>query len=160
MGGNPIGYVDPTGLVQWDGLYNYTSGGVSKSGAGVGSIGFTFVLKSRCVNGKRATVTVAALAVGGGVGLSVFGPVSIGASSVSFEDNLSTLNPNVFDGNFSFGNIGTIIASLTEFVMGGAIGDGSGLNLSTSILDISSGKGKSRVIRRRIDDCACDATKK
>jgi len=160
VNGNPIGNVDPTGLVHWDGVYNYTSGGISKFGAGVAPTGFTFVLKSKCVGGKRATVVVDALAGGSGVGLSVFGPVSIGASTVSFEDNLSTLNPDVFNGDFAVGNIGTIFASITEFAMGGAIGDGSGWNISSNILDISSAKGKSHLRKpARIEDCGCDATK-
>jgi hypothetical protein len=147
-------------LVQWDGGYNYTSGGVSNFGAGVASIGFTFVLKSKCVDGKRATVVVDALAGGLGAGISIFGPVSIGASTVSFEDNLSTLNPSVFNGTFSVLNMGTIFASATEFAMGGAIGDGSGLNVSSSVLDIFGARGKSHLRRpARIENCGCDATK-
>jgi uncharacterized protein RhaS with RHS repeats len=62
VGGNPIGSVDSTGLVRWRGLYNYTAGGPSKFGVGVSAVGYTFVLRSACVGGKRATVVVNALA--------------------------------------------------------------------------------------------------
>jgi hypothetical protein len=51
--------IDPMGLIHWDGGYNYTSGGPAKFGAGVAATGFTFVLKSKCVDGKKAIVRVA-----------------------------------------------------------------------------------------------------
>jgi RHS repeat-associated protein len=153
---NPVGVIDPRGLVHWDGAYNYTSGGPAKSGAGAAAIGFTFVLKSKCVDGKRAIARVDALAGGIGTGLSLFGPLAIGASPVSFEDNLSTLNPSIFEGDFSYFNAGTIFGSVTTFALGGAIGDGSGLNISTSIFDISGGRGKSHLTWTRLQNCGCD----
>jgi len=156
---DPIALVDPSGLVHWDGAYNYTSGGLAHFGAGVAATGFTFVLKSECVGGKKAIARVDALAGGAGTGLSLFGPLSIGASTVSFEDNLSSLNPNIFEGDFSYSNAGTIFGSITGFALGGAIGDGSGLNISTSIIDISGGRGKSHLTWARFQDCGCDTNK-
>jgi hypothetical protein len=156
VGGNPLSNVDPLGLVHWDGAYNYTSGGLAHVGAGVAVTGFTFVLKSKCVDGKKAIVRVDALAGGVGTGVSLFGPLSIGASSVSFEDNLSSLNPNIFEGDFSYSNAGTLFGSITSFALGGAIGDGSGLNISTSVIDISGGRGKSHLTSARFQACGCD----
>jgi RHS repeat-associated protein len=156
---NPIALVDPRGLVHWDGAYNYTSGGPAKFGSGVAATGFTFVLKSKCVDGKKAIARVDALAGGLGTGVSFFGPLSIGASTVSFEDNLSSLNPNIFEGDFSYTNAGTNFGSVTSFALGGAIGDGSGLNASTSIIDISGGRGKSHLTWVRFQDCDCDTNR-
>jgi hypothetical protein len=62
--------------------------------------------------------------------------------------------------DFAVSNMGTIFGSLTSFVMGGAIGGGGGLNISTSIIDISGARGKSHLTWSRIEDCGCDATNK
>jgi RHS repeat-associated protein len=152
---DPIALVDPSGLVRWKGAYNYTSGGLAHLGVRVASTGFTFVLKSDCTDGKMAIVRVDALAGGAGTGLSLFGPYTIGASTVTFQDNLSSLNPNIFEGAFSYSNFGTVFASATAFTLGGALGDGGGLNASTSILDISEGKGSSRLTWARFQNCGC-----
>jgi RHS repeat-associated protein len=157
-GQNPITSADASDLVKWTGLYNFTSGGMSKSRGSASGIGFTLVLKSACVEGKQDTVVVNALAGSAGLGMSIFGPITIGASGVTFNDNLSTLNPYVFDGSFSFSNFGTFVASFTTFTMGGALGDGSGLNASTSAFDVSGGKGTSRVTKVRTASCACDVS--
>jgi RHS repeat-associated protein len=157
VSGNPISAADPSGLVHWDGGYNITSAGPSNFGVGFAATGFTFILRSKCVDGKRATVVVDSLAGGAGAGISVYGPISIGSSTVTFEDNLSALNPNVFNGDFSVLNMGTIVASFTDFRMGGAIGDGSGWNFSSSVLDFFGARGKSHLRRpARIENCSCD----
>lgn len=159
-GGNPVSSVDSKGLVIWNGGYIHTSGGISNFGGGVASAGYTFVLKSDCVNGKRTIVVVDALATTAGIGISFLGPVSLGASTVTFNDNLSTLDPNIFNGDFSTFNVGTLLASATGFVMGGAVGDGGGWNVSTSAFDISGGNGKSHLRRPpRIENCGCDSNK-
>jgi RHS repeat-associated protein len=156
VGGNPIGSVDSMGLVLWRGLYNYTAGGVSKFGGGVSAVGYTFVLKSDCVGGKRATVVVNALADSVGFGGSIFGPIALGASGVTFDDHLTTLNPDVFNGSFTTTNFGTFFASFTVFSMGNTVGNGSGFNVSTSGLDVSGARGTSHLTKPpRIESCDC-----
>ncbi|MGY4516269.1 RHS repeat-associated core domain-containing protein [Lysobacter sp. HA18] len=156
-GANPLLRVDPTGWVHWSGVYNVTSGGFSKSGVGPSVAGFDFVLKSDCVDGKRAQVTVHTLAVGFGLGASVFGPVSIGASTVSFEDHLSQIHPEVFNGEFSFRNLGTVFYSAyAPITLGGAQGDASGWSASTSMIDASSGSGQSYLMSKKFEMCQCN----
>ena len=142
--------------VFWEGAYAYNAGGPAKFGVGVGGVGYTFVLWSDCdSNGKRVAVAVDASAGVFGVGVSSTGPIAMGASTVKFDDTLSTANPDVFNGDFSVGNLGGLVYSITPIIMGGAIGNGTGLNVSTSYIDFSFARGKSKVRGSHSEDCIC-----
>lgn len=92
VGGNPISYVDPLGLVKWNGTL--FSLGVT---APFGAVYDAATLYSECVNGKRLSITVSAVGPAAGVGVRVSATVS----DISFEDNQTTLDPNGFNGAFT-----------------------------------------------------------
>jgi RHS repeat-associated protein len=92
---NPLRNIDPTGLVDWEGTQ-------VSVGAAIG-VGATFTrlnLSSKCVNGKKATATIWAVGPSIGIGAGATSPVT-GSTNVAFEDNLSTPDPNVFNGIYS-----------------------------------------------------------
>jgi len=89
---NPINSSDPQGLIKWNGSLVQVSV-IEKTGASFSR----FKLKSDCVDGKQAEITV--WAVGPSVGLGV--KVSATRSSISFEDYDDQLNPNNFNGQFA-----------------------------------------------------------
>jgi hypothetical protein len=94
VGGNPVRHTDPMGLVTWTG--SQTGGEFFTAGF------FYFNLKSECINNKRAWAKV--LGIGPGLGFGV--EISGASESVTFEDGLSTPDPNVFDGRFLYAGAG------------------------------------------------------
>jgi RHS repeat-associated protein len=95
VSGSPLAYVDPRGLVQWDGT-------VEGAGAAAvfGATLYRFKLKTKCVNGKQGKATV--IAVGPTIGVQISGslPISGTVSDITFHDTLSDVNPAVFNGWF------------------------------------------------------------
>jgi hypothetical protein len=97
VAGNPLSYVDPSGLIRWKGeMYAAVASAVLGGGQ------FLFDLKSECVNGKYAYVHVYASAVVTGLGAKVTG----GGSSITFNDSNSEIDPYVFEGTFRFFSAG------------------------------------------------------
>lgn len=112
---NPLGNIDPYGLVKWTGsVYAWGFGHTFLAG-GL----FTFTLGSECVNGKKYLVRVFAKGIGSGVGV----PATNTGSSVEFDDHLSALNPYVFNGRFVAIGAGAgfpVGYSVSRYILGGA----------------------------------------
>jgi hypothetical protein len=87
--GNPIKYIDPKGLVKWEGVVNAVSvvpgGGAAK---------FVFELQSKCVNGRKAKIKI----IAGGFALGIGAHAGIGWSKISFNDGKEILDPSIFNG--------------------------------------------------------------
>lgn len=149
VSGNPASRNDPMGLVAWTG---------SMLGAAVydGVIGrgqYTFNLTSDCVNGQKWRVTVHASATVVGIGL----PVSIAGSSVSFEDGLSSVDPYVFNGAFSFFAAGAAYGGgygYSQMALGGAWTEGWSPYGGIDWI-VSGGTGPSSVVSADPTECGC-----
>ena len=153
---NPLAYVDPLGLVRWEGAYELSTAGLSKFGAGYAGVGGTFTLMSDCVAGVKGMAQVRVKGSGFGYGGSLLGFFSIGTSTVKFEDGLSFVDPDVFNGAFYMEAIGTIFYSSTaNFRLGGAVGDGSGFGIATDIYSVYGANGESTVINKKLMPCDC-----
>ena len=100
VGGNPIGAVDPTGLIEWRG----TATTLSATGP-VGATVTTYKLTSEEVDGRRATVSVTAVGPSIGYGANLGGT----HSQVTFKDPLDSINPQVFSGNYAAGQVGLTV---------------------------------------------------
>ena len=151
VNGNPISSTDPSGLVKWSGeMYSL----MAISGVGGGQ--FWFDLKSECTSGKYAYIRVYASALGVGLGIKYTG----GASSVSFDDHLSNINAEGFQGSFKMAaaGIGAILTGGYSALqlgnnaadIGGAPSPGVGIDASVSGLI-----GRSRLVAKEIHDCGC-----
>jgi RHS repeat-associated protein len=94
---SPLGFSDPKGLVKWSG--EAYGGGASVA---LGGSLFWFDLKSECVNGKYAYIRVFASALMLGFGIRANGS----ASGVDFDDGLTELRPDRFNGGFAVSQAG------------------------------------------------------
>jgi RHS repeat-associated protein len=97
VGGNPVSAVDPMGLIKWTG-----KGTTISADLGGGATRMTFHLTSECIGNQQATVDI--LAGGFTVGFGI--NVSATTGTVTFEDDNSTINPDVFAGPAKFVSIG------------------------------------------------------
>jgi hypothetical protein len=146
---------EPLGLVRWRGAYALLSGGVSKFGAGYGFVEGSFTLISDCLNGQRAFASIKVTGSGFGAGVSMLAPLSVSSSKATFEDQLSDPNPDVFNGRFDMLSAGTFFWSkYSEFRLGGAVGTGRGLGISTEILGAYGASGVSHVVHKRFECCS------
>lgn len=160
VGGAPLAWSDPTGLVRWDGT-------VSNMAAGAGVVaggGFLFNLQSQCVGGKRAHVTVRAWGLGFGWGPDFAPPIGGSESPVTFEDYLPDIHISNFNGLFvAYGagvTLGPLSASCNAYQLGSewtpavtpwstACGtESAGLEFGGSML-----WGQSKVIKKRVEPC-------
>lgn len=164
--GNPITLVDPSGLVTWKG----TGSSISVVFGG-GATRMTFDLVSECVNNRRGRVRVAAGGFAVGFGLTFTG----GSGEVEFEDNLSEVDPFVFEGQAKFVSAGVTIGGVpppevrnapgripnpkeglsiqgAAIELGGARSIGLGQMLGLD-LSFSGGAGISRVDESNIECC-------
>ena len=91
VGGNPIGAVDPNGLIEWRG----TATTFSAAGP-VGATITRYSLTSTEVNGRKATVTITAVGPSVGYGANLGGT----HSKVEFQDSSDVINPQVFNGSY------------------------------------------------------------
>ena len=146
--------IDPLGLIRWDGAVYMVTIGFAKMGAGVSLLVAEFDLKTKCINGKQGTARVNAVAIILGAGKSAIPFGSYGFGTAWFEDGLSNVDPDVFNGHFSIASVGTAVYSITPVVLGGAVGDASGFGFSTDLFSAyGSVAGKSKVFARSIKDC-------
>lgn len=160
----PLAWADPKGLVHWKGTMA-TIG----AAAGVGGSFFRFDLTSDCVNGKQGHAVVYAAGPTFGVEVKGAPPVGITGSSVSFDDQLSEVNPNVFNDWFVTYGAGVALAagygcSVTQlggngssFAIGAnaggfSIGCGSQYGIDASLATTG---GSATVMESSVKDCGC-----
>ncbi|MEO6147962.1 MAG: RHS repeat-associated core domain-containing protein, partial [Sulfuriferula sp.] len=144
VGGTPVGYMDPLGLLKWSGHV--------LTGAAFAGGGEIYTLRSECVNGQRAVVKVRATGYSYGRGYTYAG------SSVNFSDNFSYINPEVFSGPYqkvSGGLAWGIGYGFSEITLGGAQSPGAwdweaGIDASVGVLI-----GKSSVMSEKYEPCGC-----
>jgi RHS repeat-associated protein len=160
---NPEQLIDPTGETAWHGQ--------SMAYGVVAGIGMTFTkyfLTSDCENGKIASATV--YAVGPAAGADIEGAPPVSGSydeEVNFNDNMTTPDPNVFDGSYISFNAGFVTgtggaAHATK--LGGATFSGPGpssyqggwsygLELGASVT-----AGTSTVMSSSVSACGCNSS--
>jgi RHS repeat-associated protein len=148
---NPLSHTDPKGLVKWSGeMYSV----IGIAGAGGGQ--FWFDLKSECVNGKYAYIRLYASALGVGLGAKFTG----GASPISFDDYLSDINPEAFQGGFTMasGGIGAILTGGYSAVRLGRNTADFSATPSPAIgfdLSIAGLRGRATLASKEIKSCNC-----
>ncbi|MGH8700710.1 MAG: RHS repeat-associated core domain-containing protein [Burkholderiales bacterium] len=166
VAGNPLGAVDPLGLVRWTGRMNTVSADL-----GGGAARMTFSLVSECVNGERYRVEVLAGGFSVGFGLNFSATTGL----VEFEDDNSAVDPFVFEGRALFVGGGVTIGgydpryqrypwqkrgptfSCQAIELGGARSLGCGPNVGLEF-SISGGAGIS-IVRDVQKEC-CNASSK
>ena len=92
-------------------------------------------LKTDCINGKRGVVSVKMLGVGVDVGVSWFGPFTLESAPIKCE---APMDPNAFTSRFSISNIGVTFYAVGGMVMGSALCDLMGPQVSTDLLVVSN----------------------
>ena len=118
-----------------------------------------YTLFSKCVNGKKGYARVHASGPAVGFGLELTG----GGGSITFEDDLSNVNPDVFNGTYKKvaygiawgGGFGGGIIEL-----GGATSSLSGLSpapVGGIDLSIIGSAGRAWVVEKYIFPCECDS---
>ena len=153
--GNPYRFIDPTGLIKWNGeIYSL------EAALGFGGGIYNFDLKSECIDGKYAYLHVFASGIGVGGGLE--GGFPGGAGPVEFEDGNTSIDTRVFDGKFQIfslgGGLGVALGwSLIE--MGGAVSEPKekwhpGLSIGFGI-SAAAFIGASGTWGIEIKDCPC-----
>ena len=157
VGGNPISFVDPNGLVKWFGSVKSVA---AVAGAGAG--GFKFDLTSECKCGVRMNIKGFASTLAGGVGLKYTGSAGESQFSDIFACPLATA---------ANGPAGVLAASSIGGVRGASYGAMKLGSLSTGYpslsegltgLDLSAGVylGWSAVTSSSVTKCdACDPGK-
>ena len=144
VGGNPINFVDPLGLVRWTGTISFGGGGRTVIGGGVARL----KLQSECLNVENASVSINFQ----GGGLSVGAPVAATVSQIELTGgNLMFIDPNELVGRSSILSIGAAagggaamssirIGSVSSIGVGGQAGwDASAMYLMGSS-EISGGE--------------------
>lgn len=155
-GGAPTAYSDPTGLVRWTGEV-YSAAASTPTGVTVAGAAFWFDLKSECVNGRYAYIRVRAFGVGASLGIKY----TAGASAVSFEDNMSNIDPSGFQGTFkaSGASVGVgLVGGWTLYQLGSNHSDlggapGAGIGIDKSVYAVV---GKSRLANVDWKKCDCE----
>jgi len=108
VGGNPVNYFDSFGLLEWNGTIEGASATVV-FGAGFYNIHLT----SECVNGQSSTVQITAV----GPALGVGGKFNVGGSEITVNDMHDYINPNTFNGFFSYVSGGVNVGLGYSFYM-------------------------------------------
>ncbi len=117
---------------------------------------FKFTLETKCIDGIKAKVKVTA----GGPIVTGGMPFSLTHSrEVTFNDNLSTPDPFVFEGSAKFGYASWAIGfggfSWQKIVLGGASTQGGGFQMGYDA-SVASGAGISYVDSSKIEKCECE----
>ena len=116
-----------------------------------------YTLFSECINGKRDYVRVHAAGPAVGFGLALTG----GGGSITFDDGLSDVNPDVFNGEYKKVAYG---AALGGGVGGGIVQLGSAYSSLSGLvpalvggidLSVAGTAGRAWVVDKKIIDCAC-----
>lgn len=150
VGGNPLLKVDPRGLIEWNGT-------VLAGSVLIGAFDI-YTLKTKCINGKQGFARVHALGFGVGFGI----PATYNGGTITFEDNLNDVNPQVFNGQylkFSYGVSGGIGMGGMIVKLGGATSSLGGLKpalIAGFDLAIDGVGGSAKVVKSEIKDCGCE----
>ncbi|WP_180144225.1 RHS repeat-associated core domain-containing protein [Acinetobacter sp. YH12052] len=151
---DPNLWVDPLGLIQWTGSAYQVSLAFANGG--------DFTLTSECKNGRRAKVQIYAGGVGYSKGLSVG---AFGMNSVTFEDGLSRIEPDVFNGDWV--DKGVALSVVKGVSVGNThIGKARSVGWYTWITrgyvaSVGATGGEARVTSQRFESCrnyTCDDT--
>jgi len=151
-GENPIGNVDATGLIKWNGeIYSLLAS------SPFGYSRFHLDLKSDCVNGKYAYVYVSAWAAIAGEGLEVTG----GGGPISLDDGNPNIEPQGLGGTFRVFSAGAGIGLTYGWAyvqLGDAFSTPNAKPDPAIGFDASfvGGTGKSNVTHVEIKDCPCN----
>lgn len=162
VGGNPISYIDPSGLAIWQVTGVFEVGMV----AGVGGGYVNYKLQSPCNSqGKRYTITVQAVGASAGLGLKCKvcwtspGKVPFGGS---FDDHSSEPDPNAFNGPYLAVSAGAQVLGLGggygDVLLGRATsGRGSGFSMGAGTIgaELAGTIGTSTVTDVKTEDCEC-----
>lgn len=152
VGGNPLSFIDPLGLIAWTG-----SGNVKSAGKYV-ILGYqwgVFDLVSECVDGRRARVKIKA---------SGF-PIGVGSPSedvidISMYDYEDSIKPEIFNGDFSYSSGGVNAfgsdVSGASLVLGGAYSDSINTTGGIGLGAGATMTGSSKVISVQWQDCQCE----
>ena len=160
---NPAIFIDPEGLIGWDGTAVSLGAGVGSVflGVGFGGTAIGFRLKSDCVNGKEATIMVAA----GGTGLTFgFNLSAMIGQKYKFEDGQKVpsnglpfdafegtgIDWRLFNGVFKVGSLtlhGGNKGSSADWVQLGKVssvstGDSTGIGVNVGVVYIPDGRSK------------------
>jgi hypothetical protein len=79
------------------------------------------------------------------------------SSKVDLEDGLSTVDLDVFNGEFRMISLGVPVipySLLTDLEMGRAYGNAREFGIGTSVLDFSEARGVSNVVNKRTECCS------
>jgi RHS repeat-associated protein len=147
----PVVFVDPKGLVKWEGEV-YSLAGIYYGGAAR----YWFDLVSECVDGKYDFILVSVFTFALGLGLEVTGS----GTAIKFDDHLNYLNPYGFDGGFRVvsAGIGFILTGGYSYML---LGDNvseigfkptPGIGVDASVF---LGAGFSTVTEVNTFDCSC-----
>lgn len=151
VGSNPLGLVDPAGLVEWKGTFHM--GAVI---IGAGAAGGTFNLKSECVDGKQVSAHVLYVAGGAGIGPKYI-PGGGSGGSISLHDSSQEPNAKNLQGPAGYLDIGVTVGKISigygRFRLGHAYSD----SISSGGLDIGASVtlGSSTVLSQSTTKCDC-----
>ena len=120
VGGNPVMWGDPWGLLVWKGKSRQASAVVV-----VGASVTEYELTSEWVDNKRANITVWAVGPAAGVGAKLSGTAS--NTSVEFHDYNDTIKPDNFNGiafSVQAGVVWGVGGNISKTNLGHAFSDG------------------------------------
>ena len=149
VGGNPLVFIDPFGLVLWSGEFH------SRSAVVVGGVVWMeFELTSECVDGQKAHVKVTAKALSVGTK-----GVSETYGTISFQDHQMNIDPSNLEGSFGVAGVGASVGG--EGVSSGKIRIGDAWSRDSETtggfdVGIGVGFGYSDITSIRYEDCICD----
>jgi len=147
---NPLRYIDPSGLLEWEGTM--TSIGMVYGG---GAQRFSLHLTSQCVNGKRSEVDI----VAGGFAVGFGADATITKSHIMFKDNLNYIDPYVFEGRSLFTGAGYAFFGIgygaNAIQLGGATSIGKGPESGWDA-SVYGGAGISTVTNAKTEKCGCE----
>ena len=154
---NAIMFIDPRGLLVWQGKYFYF--GASEI---IGGGRFIFNLISECINGKQVQVRVLVNAVGVDIG----SPVTEMGGHLEFDDARSTPDPAAFETEFLYVGVSAsfgIGASLSAMSFDRGTIQSHGLSLvggvDVSLFTELSGVGQVE-FPAKVHDCSCGVVKR
>jgi RHS repeat-associated protein len=159
VGGNPMSFADPKGLIRWKGRFDYLGFDM-----GIGPIGWDFYLVSECVDNVAYFAHIDATAVQ----ISAGPPIGVGMSDpwdhIVINDTYSSPDPFALSGGFSFGSYGHAVGNSSsggvKVQMGAGVGVYNGGMTTSFDVGAAGGSGSARVESFEQmnfpDSCACE----